>query len=118
MQLTNKAYDVIKWIVTIVLPASAALYLGISGALEANGLGGLPYPEAVSSVIAAVTTFLGAIMHISTASYEGEGTLDVDMSAEDSDKYRLNLNVDPEKLATKKQFVLTVNPNAKIDSQN
>ena len=31
MKLSDKVYDTLKWIVTIVLPALSALYWGLSG---------------------------------------------------------------------------------------
>lgn len=40
MKLTNKTYDILKWIVVIVLPAAATLYAalgGIWGASTCNG---------------------------------------------------------------------------------
>ena len=61
--LTNKTYDVLKWIAQIVLPALGALYFGLSQ------IWGLPYGEEVVGTIAVVDTFLGALLGISTAQY-------------------------------------------------
>lgn len=78
MKLNNKVYDVTKWIVMIVLPAVSALYWGLSG------IWGWPYAEEVVGTIAVVTTFLGALLGISTAQYnkgvpvETEGMADAD----------------------------------------
>ena len=68
MKLSNKTYDIMKWIVTIVLPALSALYWGLSG------IWNWPYAEQVVGTIAVVTTFLGALLGISTAQYKkGDG---------------------------------------------
>lgn len=61
--LTNKTYDVLKWIAQIVLPALGALYFGLSQ------IWGLPFGEEVVGTIAVVDTFLGALLGISTAQY-------------------------------------------------
>lgn len=61
--MTNKAYDIIKWIVVIVLPSLGTLYFALAG------IWGLPYGEEIVGTIAAIDTFLGAVMMISTAQY-------------------------------------------------
>lgn len=63
MKLSNKAYDILKYIAQIVLPALSVLYLALAG------LWNLPYPEAISGTIMAVDTFLGALLKISTDAY-------------------------------------------------
>lgn len=63
MQMSNKAYDVLKWVTTIVLPALGTLYFALSS------IWGFPYGEQVVGSITAVVTFLGAILGISTANY-------------------------------------------------
>ena len=63
MKLNNKVYDVMKWIVMIVLPALSALYVGL------GGIWGWPYIEQVAGSISCVTVFLGALLGISSASY-------------------------------------------------
>ena len=61
--MSNKVYDILKWIAMIVLPASATLYLGLSN------VWGLPYGEQVSTTITLVNTFLGTVLMISTHQY-------------------------------------------------
>ena len=63
MKLSDKVYDTLKWIVTIVLPALSALYWGLSG------IWGWLYAEQVVGTITAVDTFLGVVLGISTAQY-------------------------------------------------
>jgi hypothetical protein len=66
MKLTNKTYDILKWIVVIVLPAAATLYAAL------GGIWGLPLVTEITGTITAVDTFLGAVLMISSASYKGE----------------------------------------------
>lgn len=61
--MSNKAYDIIKWIVVIVLPSLGTLYFALAG------IWGLPYGEEIVGTITAIDTFLGAVMMISNAQY-------------------------------------------------
>lgn len=66
MKLSNKAYDVLKWVAQLVLPAVGTLYAALAG------LWGFPYGDEVVGTILAVDTFLGAVLGISTAKYNKE----------------------------------------------
>lgn len=61
--MSNKVYDILKYIAQIVLPALATLYFAIAG------IWGLPYGEQVVGTITAVDTFLGVVLGISSANY-------------------------------------------------
>lgn len=61
--MSNKVYDVLKFIAQIVLPALATFYVTIAS------LWGLPYPEEISGTVMAIDTFLGAILMISSTQY-------------------------------------------------
>lgn len=61
--LSNKVYDVLKWIAMYLLPALGTLYFGLAG------IWGFPYGEEVVGTITAIDTFLGVILGISTAKY-------------------------------------------------
>lgn len=61
--MSNKVYNILKWIAMIVLPALATLYLGLSN------VWGLPYGEEVSTTITLINTFLGTVLMISTNQY-------------------------------------------------
>ena len=63
MKLSNKVYDVLKWIAMYLLPAVGTLYFALSG------IWGFPYGAQVVGTITAVDTFLGVILGISTATY-------------------------------------------------
>ena len=61
--MSNKVYDVLKYIAQIALPAIGALYFALSQ------IWGLPYGEEVVGTITALDCFLGALLGISTAIY-------------------------------------------------
>lgn len=62
--MSNKVYDVLKFVAQIVLPALGTLYFALSA------IWGLPYGEQVVGTITAIDVFLGAILGISTVSYK------------------------------------------------
>lgn len=64
--MSNKMYDILKYIAQIVLPAIGTLYFAIAQ------LWGLPYAEQIVGTIMAVDTFLGALLGISTARYKAK----------------------------------------------
>jgi hypothetical protein len=66
MKMSDKTYDVLKWIAQLVLPAVGTLYAALSG------IWGFPYQEEIIGSILAVDTFLGALLGISAASYKKE----------------------------------------------
>lgn len=71
MKLSNKTYDILKYIAQYVLPALGALYFGLAK------IWGLPYGTEIVGTIALVDTFLGTLLGLSTKNYnkslEGEG---------------------------------------------
>lgn len=64
MLLSNKAYDVLKWVAQYLLPALGTLYFALSS------IWGLPYGEQIVGTITAIDTFLGALLGLSTAQYK------------------------------------------------
>lgn len=62
--MSNKVYDILKYIAQIVLPALATLYFALAG------IWNFPYGEEVVGTITAVDTFLGVVLGISSASYK------------------------------------------------
>lgn len=61
--MSNKVYDVFKFIAQIVLPALATLYVTLAD------LWGLPFKLEISGTIMAVDTFLGTVLMISSIKY-------------------------------------------------
>lgn len=66
MKLSNKTYDVLKWIAQILLPALGAFYFGLAR------IWGLPYAEEIVGTITVVDTLLGALLGLSTTAYRKE----------------------------------------------
>lgn len=64
--MSNKLYDILKFIAQIVLPALGTLYFALSK------IWGLPYGEEIVGTISAIDIFLGALLGISTAQYNKE----------------------------------------------
>ena len=64
MVLSNKAYDILKYIVTIVLPALTTLWLAI------GSIWGFPYVEPIGATLTAITVFLGALIGVSNVNYK------------------------------------------------
>ena len=58
--MTNRVYDILKYIAQIILPALGTLYFALSQ------IRGLPYGEAIVGTIAAIDAFLGAVLKISS----------------------------------------------------
>lgn len=63
MQFNDKAYNTIKWIAQLVLPAAGTLYFALSQ------IWGFPYGEEIVGTITAIDVFLGALIGISTVQY-------------------------------------------------
>ena len=61
--MSNKTYDVLKWIAMIVLPALGTLYFALAG------IWNFPFGEEIVGTITALDAFLGAILGISNVTY-------------------------------------------------
>lgn len=62
--LSNRQYDILKWIALVLLPALGTLYFGLAQ------IWGFPYGEQIVGTITVVDTFLGVILGISNAQYK------------------------------------------------
>lgn len=74
MILTNRMYDILKWITLILMPALSVLYMALAP------LWMLPYPVEVAGTIAAIDAFLAILLGISTNTFKINNPM-----------YRLNL---------------------------
>lgn len=63
MKMSNKVYDILKWVAMYFLPAAGTLYFALAG------VWGLPYGEQIVGTLTAVDTFLGVILGVSSAAY-------------------------------------------------
>lgn len=68
MKMSNKTYDILKWLAQYLLPAAGTLYFALAG------IWGLPYGEQIVGTVAAVDTFLGVALGISTNKYNKDNT--------------------------------------------
>lgn len=66
MCMSNKCYDVLKWIAQMLLPAIGTLYFALAG------IWGFPFGEEIVGTITAIDTFLGVILGISSMNYKKE----------------------------------------------
>ena len=66
MQLSNKVYDILKWIAQYFLPAAGTLYFTLAS------IWSLPYGKQVVGTIAALDTFLGVLLGLSSSQYKKE----------------------------------------------
>ena len=62
--LSNRTYDVLKWIAQLLLPALGTLYFALAS------IWGFPYGDQIVGTITAVDAFLGVILGISSAQYK------------------------------------------------
>ena len=63
MKINDKLYDVLKWVVMIVLPALSTAYVGLAA------VWGWPLADEVAKSCSVVCVLLGALLGISTAEY-------------------------------------------------
>ena len=112
MKITNKSYDIIKWIVVIVIPAVITLYSTLGGIWD------FPLVQEITGTLAAIDVFLGVIMKISSATYnkEYDGVLHVDtVNDEATDKYLFEVD-DLDQLTNKDKITLKIDAVSEADS--
>ena len=63
MQMSNRCYDILKYVAQIVLPALGTLYFALAKIWH------FPYGSEIVGTITAVDAFLGALLKISTDQY-------------------------------------------------
>ena len=98
MVFENKVYDVLKWIAMYLLPAVGTLYFALAR------IWGLSYGEEIVGTITAVDAFLGVLLGISHACYQGDGKLILN-GEEDGDEIEVDSDID---LANGKKIMLKV----------
>lgn len=92
MKLSNNVYNKLKWIAQYLIPALGALYFALAG------IWGLPYGEQIIGTLAAIDTFLGVILGLSSSKYNKEFlTYNVPVKALDG-VGTVTFTVDPDKL--------------------
>lgn len=66
MKLSNKTYDILKYIALVALPAVETLWLTL------GKIWSFPYVIEIGATIAAIDVFLGALLKVSTDNYNKE----------------------------------------------
>lgn len=66
MKMSNKVYDILKYITQIALPAVGTLYFTLAG------IWGFPFGEEIIGTITAIDTLLGTLLVISSEKYKAE----------------------------------------------
>ena len=102
----NKAYDLIKFVALVLLPALGALYFGVAQ------IWGLPHADEVVGTIVVVDTFLGALIGVTAQQYKNsdarfDGHIQV-APGENEDTTNLNVSLDPMAVAQKREIVVKV----------
>lgn len=64
--LSNRMYDILKWIALVFLPALGTLYFALAG------IWNFPYGEQIVGTITAIDTFLGVLLGVSSMKYDSE----------------------------------------------
>lgn len=63
MKMSNKVYDILKWIALIVLDALGLFYNTLSA------IWGFPFGDEVLATCTALSVFIGALIGVSSAKY-------------------------------------------------
>lgn len=63
MIMSNKTYDILKWVAQILLPAIGTLYFALAN------IWALPYGEQIVGTLTAIDAFLGALLGLSSKQY-------------------------------------------------
>lgn len=104
MNLSNALYDKLKFLVQVLLPGFAVLYVALSQAWSFLG-----YPDQIAKTCAALAVFLGLFLTASSKQYDGAGDLIVTTDATDGEVYlHADLNKHPNAFKNKKNVVLNV----------
>lgn len=72
--MSNRVYDILKYLAQIILPACATLYFALAG------IWNFPYGEEIVGTITAIDTFLGVCLGISSANYNQEQKMNEELS--------------------------------------
>lgn len=71
MKLSNRTYDILKWVALVVIPASATLVLTV------GKIWGLPYYDNIGATISAVGLFIAAIIGVSSKDFYAIEPIDI-----------------------------------------
>lgn len=80
MNISNRTYDILKWVALVVIPAAATLVLTV------GKIWGLPYYDNIGATISAVGLFIAAIIGVSTKNFYEDAYDDDDYEYEDDEE--------------------------------
>ena len=66
MKMSNKLYDVLKWVALVALDAVGLFYQTLST------IWGLPFGDEILATCVAVSVCLGTLLQISSSKYKGD----------------------------------------------
>lgn len=66
MKMSNKVYDILKWVALVALDAIGLFYQTLSA------IWNLPYGDQVLATCVAVSVCLGTLLQISSSKYKGD----------------------------------------------
>lgn len=106
--LSDKTYDMLKRLVTLVLPAFATLYWSLAAIWPQ-----IPNADQVVATSAAFATFFGVLLSFGSKSYASseakyDGQIVVTQDDDGSKSYSLELNGDPYELDAKSSVAFKV----------
>lgn len=78
MVFNDRVYQILKWVCIIFLPALATLWFAL------GKIWGFPYLAEVEGTIIAIDTFIGALIGVSTLSYNKKIGANKDGNSEES----------------------------------
>lgn len=64
--MSDKTYDVLKYLAQVIIPALGTLYFALSS------IWGLPYGEQIVGTLTAIDAFLGTVLKLSSDDYYRE----------------------------------------------
>lgn len=102
----NRAYDLIKVVALVLLPAIGTLYFGVAA------IWGLPHAEDVVGTIVIVDTFLGGLLGVTAQQYKNsdarfDGAIVVEPDETDG-VTNLNVSLDPAAIANKDEVLVKI----------
>lgn len=101
MKLSNKTYDVLKWVAGYVLPGITTFWLAV------GKVWGIPYTAEIGATLAAFDVLMNTILGISKKNYEGEGELIVDGNGNVTD-FKIQNGSSLENIANKNGVMIKV----------
>lgn len=104
--LSNGAYDKLKFLAVILLPALGTLYFGLAE------IWGLPKAQEVVGTIVVVDTFLGVLLQLANSQYQSsdarfDGSLTITPNPDELTT-DMNVKLDPQAVATKKEIQVKI----------